>query len=191
MKKILALVLCLIMLTLSSCQTAKKPEQTAESGESQAVESVTASDPEEAIYARLARLTKEDGTGEISLDMGAQEIVEVLNKYGIEYNDFRPDDDEQGGFVGVADNRYFSNNIDGWGTFALMQSYKGLKYGDTVEKVLELYGKPDEIMETSQYETYVYVYPQRTVDAGGYTVEISFDVLINEDIVKGMYIQRD
>ncbi|MBQ6569427.1 MAG: hypothetical protein IJL87_04140 [Clostridia bacterium] len=197
MKKIFCLVLCLITVMLSSCQTAKKSEQPAESSESQVIESQTESetpsepesDPEEAIYAQLAQLTKEDGTGEISLDMKSQEIVEVLDKYGIKYHDYRADTDDTPGIVCVEDNRYLSNHYDGYGHFSLQQSYMGLKISDKVEKVSELYGEPDEIKKTAWDDIYVYV--QKVLYDDPYTCRICFKVGIDEGIVSTICVEAE
>ena len=174
MKRLLLIVLCLSMVMLSSCQaevkdSGKSEADTAESTITTTTTTTTTTattttttpyNPEELVYEKLAKLTKEDGTGEISLDMSAQEIVAVLDKYGIEYDDYQPDEEYKSGHVSISRNGYCTKYYDKYGQFSLQQSYKGLKVGDDLDRVLELYGEPDEIVSNGSPDKF-YIYVQK------------------------------
>ena len=183
------------MLQLSSCQ-AKKSETPAESTQSQAAESQiesetpseSESDPEEAMYAALAQLTKEDGTGEISLDMTVAEIIEVLDRHGIEYGDYSLDGEGSAGYITVRKNIYHTFHYYKYGSFAVQQSYKGLRVGDSRDKVYELYGEPTKSGYVSVMAKNKDEYYQRTAD-DQYSSPINFIVYSVNNTVTDIVIE--
>lgn len=185
MKKLIAALLsCVLVLSVFTSCGGSNNESPVSSSESVPVTTTTATTTavsKDELYAKLAQLTKEDGTGEINLQMNKDEIAEVLEKYGIDYT-VR----EMG--IYIDDHAcYDTDTWGGYGSFDMGQSYKGLKIGDSVMKVLELYGEPDEVGSSGSFK---YV---MAISKADYDFPIIFSVHLSSSQVTGMsvYIEFD
>lgn len=170
---------------VSSCNTAADPQTDSQPQITTTVTTTTTVptttvNRNDEISAILAKLTKEDGTGEINLQMSADEITAVLDKYDIEYT-------VHGGLtVNVANGgSYIIGRWGGRGVFKVQESYSGLKVGDSKGVVLSIYGQPDEIRPG---ETEVYVYHQSVLPHEFYNAPINFKVQMQKNIVTQIYI---
>lgn len=188
MKIKLLLMIGLIVL-LSSCKVVAEPETVSQP---QTTTTVTTTIPtttlnNETISAQLATLTKEDGTGEIHLQMTVEEIATVLDKYDIKHTL-----DETGLSVRTSYPGniwlYCENFYAGYGQFTLNQSYSGLKVGDSKDKLLDMYGEPDETYD--KYGTIGYVY-HTGVATDIFSSPINFTVQMEDDIVTHIFVCID
>jgi hypothetical protein len=145
MKKILicSLAICL-MFSLASC--AAKVEDT-KTTQNTLVEgnTLTSSSPEQTIPTTtvkksateiLAELVLEDGKGVLRPEMSKEEVINILNQYGVSYtedNRFAQSD-----ILNIEGGANYEKNPDASG-FTIVQTKKGLKAGDPISKVYDLY----------------------------------------------------
>ncbi|MDR1564128.1 MAG: hypothetical protein LBS74_04135 [Oscillospiraceae bacterium] len=115
----------------------------------------------------IANLVNEDGTGVIQPTMSLEQVATILNQYGILYQyslDTPALNIESGMFYEV-------------GAFAINQSKRGLKIGDPVSRVYELYEGAEAayrvIEEGEKCAIFVFAYPNS-----------QFRVLLNSDFTK-------
>jgi len=151
------------ILLLSGCREATKPEGTITSAATTAITTVTGSIL--SLFERVAKLIKEDGTGTISIGMDRSEVLMILNEKNIPYSmiahDIELGDSEYfGQGAAISGGTYYSfdfatmqlNSI-----YPMRQSFCGLKVGDSVQRVLDLYGKPDIYDNTDMGDFYHYL----------------------------------
>ena len=115
---------------------------------------------------RISQLVKEDGTGIISFGMHRSDVLKILDEQGIPYNEIAGD-------IELGDSIYFGQGVVGGGTYYLfehdtlqfkeifmkVQSFRGLKKGDPVQRIFELYGEPDEFFDSDDQKGYRYYFP--------------------------------
>ena len=137
LKRILIVLLSVAVISacMSSCNTAADPQT-----DSQPVTTVTTTtttptpttvNEKAIISSKVAKLTNEDGTGEINLEMTLDEIADVLAKYNIPY-----EFDEFGCLNTPDGTSYYPYK------FRLQETKRGLRVGDGVVKAIQLYGTP-------------------------------------------------
>lgn len=171
-----------------SCNTANEPdansqEQTVTATTTTTAVPTTTSNPYAEDFALLAQLTKEDGTGEISLDMEPDEVEAVLKKYNLDYSR------EYDCFSVGRDWGFIPLQYKQYGQVKLPQSYKGLKNGDSKDSVIEIYGEPDKSYTTS-YGMLVFDYYTGSID-DVYQSKIKFTVQMVNDLVTEMFVGID
>ena len=186
-RKVLLSLLIVFSMLLTSCGVVASPQNEVISQNEMVVDMDVASNQmnqiedtvEDVISAKLAKLTKEDGTGEINLQMTIEEITNVLDKYGIQYSIT-----DSGRAIYISDGSlYCVDSYAGYGSFSIKQSYKGLKIGDSIDQLVSLYGEPDRIIDRNSYFGYVY----NTAMVENFFVV--FKVRIENDEVAGMLIE--
>jgi hypothetical protein len=149
MKKLLicAIAICLIF-ALASCvakvDDTQKTQNTLAEGDTLTVSSQKPIEVTTTIKRTsaeiLAELVAEDGKGILRPDMSKKEVMEILDKHGIGYkenNNFgisALDFKEGGSYQDHGDYKII----------VIMQTSKGLKIGDPIEKVYELYDNAKE-----------------------------------------------
>jgi|LSQX01.2.fsa_nt_gb outer membrane lipoprotein-sorting protein len=102
------------------------------------------------VSAKLASMTNEDGTGKISIHSDINVLVKKLDELKISYTN------EKGQIIRCNDGTTYYADSDGLiREVLLMQTSKGLKVGDDVKKMKELYG--DAELKTD-YIGFYYVY---------------------------------
>jgi len=126
----------------------------------------TATEPIASLSERIAKLIREDGTGTISIGMHRSDVLKLLDEENIPYSMIAGD-------IELGDGLYFGlGGVIGGGTYyhfdfdtlqldsiyPMMQSFRGLKVGDSVQRVLELYGEPDEYYDV-EFEYFQYLFP--------------------------------
>jgi hypothetical protein len=112
---------------------------------------ITVGFPTLPVSAKLAKLTKEDGTGIISLDTPPAEVRAILRRENITFvvkargsifaDDEIPMDESIDCVIFEDGANWIFNEGSGW-TIHTVQTQKGLKFGDPISKALELYGEP-------------------------------------------------
>ncbi|MDR1564129.1 MAG: hypothetical protein LBS74_04140 [Oscillospiraceae bacterium] len=92
----------------------------------------------------LADLVLEDGKGVLRPEMSREEVMSILDKYGISYTE----DNRFKGFdiLDIEDGAHYEKN-DSVSGFTILQTKKGLKVGDPVSKVYELYEGAKDVYE--------------------------------------------
>ena len=123
---------------------------------------------------RVSKLIKEDGTGTISFGMHRPEVLKVLDEQDIPYKMIAGDillgDSSyygQGGYTGGGTYYHFDFKTGQFDFEAgqlfcidfMSQSFRGLKQGDSVQRMLDLYGEPDEYSDDGACEDYQYFFP--------------------------------
>jgi hypothetical protein len=145
MKKILifAMVICLTF-ALASCSAKVDDTKTTQNTLAEG-NTLTSSSPEQTIPTTtvkksateiLAELVLEDGKGVLRPEMSKEEVSNILNQYGISYTE----DNRFAGLdiLNIEEGANYQNDgsISG---FDLIQTKKGLKVGDPISRVYELY----------------------------------------------------
>lgn len=120
---------------------------------------------------RVSKLIKEDGTGTISFGMHRTDVLKVLDEQDIPYEMIAGDillgDSSyygQGGYTGGGTYYHFDFKTGQFDFEAgqlfcidfMSQSFRGLRVGDPVQRILELYGEPDEYSNDGMCEYYRY-----------------------------------
>jgi hypothetical protein len=151
MKKMLifALAICLI-LSLFSCAAKVDDTKATQNALTENNLAVSSQEPIEVTTTVkrtateiLAELVAEDGKGTLRPDMKKEEVIKILDQHGVQYTENTKYSFDLLDIEGGAD---YENNATASG-FSILQTQKGLKVGDPVSKVYELYEGAKEAYE--------------------------------------------
>jgi hypothetical protein len=195
MKKLFSFVLILVMLTLVtvSCTPTESPDPVSSDAQSivgntllgqgpSDVEQTATQTPTTAaptteaeidLSERIAKLTKEDGTGDVYFGQPAAEIMKILDEKDIPYEVYywpEPDEDRIS-HIDLANGTSYLLE-PGYLTYMdVKQTYQGIKIGDPASKVEQIYGE----MDPKDFNGGIYYYVQSPIGEKVMEVVIGVD----------------
>ena len=158
----MAILLIIVATVLCGCRDTLPPEVITTYSETMIITTTESFDSLVETFLSLresiSKLIKEDGTGTISLGMHRSDVLKVLDEHEIPYEllagKLLPGDIRLGdsSYYGQDDGRtgsgtYYSFDFETGQLLSIdpmIQSFRGLKRGDPVQRIIELYGEPDE-----------------------------------------------
>jgi hypothetical protein len=129
----------------------------------------------------VAQLLNEDGTGTINVNMSREEVALILDKHGISYKYNGKE------FIDIESGMRYKR---GW--FNVIQTQKGLKVGDSVARVYELYSGAKEAFNVDEEnnEAYFQFIWNKKLDVSGSFYNTYLMISLNKDqsVVEGIGI---
>jgi hypothetical protein len=123
----------------------------------------------------VASLINENGTGEIQINMKREEVAKILEKYSVSYK-YLGDE-----YLEIEDGIYYN-----LGHFEIKQSSKGLKVGDPIERVYELYaGAKEAYVYFKEDDTALFSFKwNNRFEISGNSYQANFIVELNKEKTK-------
>jgi hypothetical protein len=127
----------------------------------------------------IAGLINEDGTGEIQINMTKEQVQEVLKKNGVTSKVANPE------WIDIEDGMRYK-----LGSLQINQTKKGLKKGDPIERVYELYLGAKEAYQSDEAGAYFYFAWEKKFDVAGVMYNSGMVIALNkaETNVEGISI---